>query len=110
MTHCFGICLQDNKTTNKAYAWVPIGELSTCTATFIRGVRYTTIGAISCDGLLTDFTFAGAADKETFMSFIKLCVVSMQSQAQPLNTCYHMHTLLFIVSIQHHLEFTNDSC
>eukprot|EP00798_Chlamydomonas_sp_ICE-L_P031427 gene31427-6603_t len=50
-------------------AWVPKGQSSRSKNLYIGGKRYTTLAAMSIDGVLARKTFEGPATKEIFTSF-----------------------------------------
>lgn len=67
--------MQDLRDTQRQYAWVRKGERSSSSQYFVRGQRYTTIGAISCHGMLAARTVQGAATAQDFMDFLMLDLV-----------------------------------
>lgn len=75
---------QDDRTVNQKMAWAFQGENATSSVIFIRGKRYTTIAAISYDGVLSHRTVEGGATTDIFMDYFVYDVVSCRAAGLPM--------------------------
>ena len=62
--------LQDQKSSNREYAWVLKGERSNSRHAFLRGRRISTVGDVSKDGVLAHASWEGSIDGDRFYKLV----------------------------------------
>ena len=65
----------DNKTPQRQTGWAPMGQPCVRRMTFLRGVRYSILPALTMDGIIALEIFEGSVTKEKFLSFLRREVV-----------------------------------
>jgi len=56
---------------NRQYGWAPIGVRPRVPGLYVRGVKYSVVGALHLDGLLTHLTITGGFKGKDYLFFVK---------------------------------------
>ncbi|KAJ7491790.1 hypothetical protein B0H11DRAFT_1608361, partial [Mycena galericulata] len=67
----------DNKTVQRSYGRSIVGTPCIQRATFIRGMRFTVLPALTTEGIVALDIFEGSVNKDRFLGFLREQVVSM---------------------------------
>jgi transposase len=74
----------DNKTIQRTHGWSPMGKPCVRRETFLRGVRYSMLPALSINGIIALQIFEGSVTKEKFLSFLETDIVRF-------SFCFNFH-------------------
>lgn len=66
----------DDQTSHRREGWAPIGMACVSRTTFLRGVKYSILPALSLDGIIALEIFEGSVNREKFIQFLRSQVVS----------------------------------
>jgi hypothetical protein len=67
----------DGKTGQHQYGWFPNGQPCVCQMSFLQGVHYSILPALTTKGIIALDIFEGSLMKEIFLSFLWTHVASI---------------------------------
>lgn len=67
----------DDQTGYRTRGRAPIGRACVCRTTFLRGVKYSILPALSLDGIIALDIFEGSVNRERFIQFLREQVVCL---------------------------------
>ena len=67
----------DSKTMQRTHGWSPVGIQCVQRMSFLRGVRYSILPALTTDGIIALEIVEGSITKEQFLSFLENQIVSL---------------------------------
>lgn len=83
---------KDDRTSQRLYGRAPSGQCACEARTFVRGVRYSILPALSVEGILTVRVVRGSVDGLEFYNWVVSDLVSLSWFSSP--SCDHVQSYL----------------